>query len=80
MADVLKLQVKQPGYNEQVVTLLEELLEDARAGNISNMVCVSHDPTTRQWIHSYTGCDNLHELIGVLEKMKYIQMRRTEVE
>ena len=64
------------GYHGQVVTILEELLTEARDGKIDAIITCSR--VSGQWVHDYSGCDNCFEAIGVLEKMKTLQLRRTD--
>lgn len=68
-----------PKFNQQTVNLLEELLEQAKAGDITEMTA------TTKWgngtyTHSWTGCDNLMELVGILERQKLATLRRMDIE
>ena len=64
------------GHNGQVVTILEELLTEARDGKIDNIIICSR--VSGQWVHDFSGCDNCFEAVGALEKMKLLQLRRTD--
>ena len=77
MLKVHKLAIVKKTYNSQVVEYLEELLEQAKAGDIVEMVCCGKFDTGGYSL-SYTGCDDLHELVGQLERMKFMTLRRMD--
>lgn len=65
----------------QAVEYLERLLALARDGKIAEFVMIYKDPTTRpaEWTHTWTGTENLHELIGALDVIKHRQLNRVLV-
>jgi len=65
------------GYNHQAVEYFEELLERAKAGEITEAMCCIK-LTGGQYEHCYTGCEDLHELVGILERTKYLTLRRMD--
>lgn len=78
MADnVRKLEIVPKTYNHQCVEFLEELLEQAKAGDIVEMVCCAKFDTGGHSV-SYTGCKDLCELVGQLERMKFLTLRRMD--
>ena len=71
------LRVVEPAYSKQALELLNELLELAKRGEITEFTAcyrVKDDPKGIRW--AMTGCDNLQELIGTLETMKQKQFNR----
>lgn len=76
-ATVRKLNVVPKTYNHQVIEFLEELLEQAKAGDIVEIV-TSAKFDTGGYSVSYTGCKDLHELVGQLERMKFLTLRRMD--
>lgn len=64
-------------YNQQAVEYLRELLARAEAGEIVEITCVSK-LVAGEYEHCWTGCDNLHELVGQLERMKHLTLRRMD--
>jgi hypothetical protein len=77
MAAVTKLEIVKKGYNHQVVEYLESILEQAKAGDIIEMCCC-HKFDTGGYSVSYTGCSDLNELVGQLERMKFLTLRRMD--
>lgn len=73
---VRKLQVVQ-NYNHQAVEYLQDLLERAKAGEIAEIVCCAR-LIGGEYENSYTGCKDLHELVGQLERMKFLTLRRMD--
>jgi len=66
-----------PKYSHQVVETLETLLDQAKRGEITELMA------TTKWkdgdyTHCWTGCDNLMELVGVLERQKLTALRRMD--
>jgi len=76
MKQPLKLSIV-PKYNAQTVDLLTELLEQAKAGGITEMT-VTTRCSDGTYTHSWTGCENLMELVGVLERQKLATLRRMD--
>lgn len=77
-AKIAKLQLV-PKYNQQAVDILETLLEQAKRGDITEFVA------TTKWndgcyTHCWTGCENLMELAGVLERQKLNTLRRMDTD
>lgn len=65
------------GYNKQVVDILSGLLEEAKKGQISSVVVTFQLPGSDNiWSHRWSGCDNLFELVGVLERQKFATLNR----
>ena len=77
MPNVSKLTIVKKTYNAQVVEFLEELLKQAKAGDIAEMVCCAKFDTGGYSV-SYTGCRDLNELVGQLERMKFLTLRRMD--
>ena len=66
-------------YNEQTIEVLEYLLAQAKEGEfISFIGTVS--TKGGEFIHFSSGCDNLFEVIGVLERQKYSCLERMRTE
>lgn len=63
------------GFYAHVDNILKQLQEEAQAGRISSIVVCSK--IDGEWVHDYSGCDKLHELIGALESLKWRQLMRT---
>jgi hypothetical protein len=76
MGKVAKLQIV-PKYNQQVVDVLTEMLELAQKGRITEFVGTAkyNDGT---FDHCWTGCENLMELVGILERQKLATLRRMD--
>lgn len=72
----LKL-VKGCGYKVQVVDHLELLLERAKAGEVLELV-MGYKLKDGDLEYSFTGCDNLLELVGYLERLKSITILRMD--
>jgi len=77
-AKIAKLKIA-PKYNQQVVDTLETLLEQAKRGEITELMA------TTKWndgdyTHCWTGCENLMELVEVLERQKLQALRRMDTE
>jgi hypothetical protein len=66
-----------PKYNAQVVKYLEILLEDAKAGKITEMCCVTK-LSDGQYEHCWTGCEDLYQLVGQLERLVQLTLRRMD--
>lgn len=66
-----------PKYNAQVVDHLTELLEEAKRGEIVEAICTAKR-SDGSYDHSWTGCENLMELVGVLERQKLATLRRMD--
>lgn len=60
--------------NGQVVEYLQNVLEEAKAGNVSEMVCMYKK--NGQWNHTWTYADDLHSLIGALTVILHRQVKR----
>lgn len=65
-------------YNQQAVEFLKTLLAQAEAGEIKEFMMVSK-LAGGEYEHCWTGCENLYELVGQLERMKYLTMERMNV-
>jgi hypothetical protein len=76
MGKVAKLQIV-PKYNQQVVDVLAELLELAQKGRITELVATAKY-NDGSFDHCWTGCENLMELVGVLERQKLAMLRRMD--
>lgn len=59
--------VKAHDYSHQCVEYLEELLTRAKDGEIAE-VMITAKLAGGGYEHSYTGCADLHELVGQLER------------
>jgi hypothetical protein len=66
-----------PKYNGQVVDYLTELLERAKSGEITEMI-VTAKLCDGTYDHCWTGCENLFELVGMLERQKMQTLRRMD--
>jgi hypothetical protein len=75
-SSVKKLQLV-PRYNQQVIDHLEELLQRAKDGAIHEVV-ITVKTSAGMYDHSWTGCDNLFELVGFLERQKLAMLRRMD--
>ena len=77
MPNVANLKIV-PKYNKQAVDLLADLLESAKRGEIVEVVATlkCSDGT---YDHSWTGCENLIELVGILERQKMNTLRRMDI-
>jgi hypothetical protein len=67
--------IKDRGYDKQAIDILEELLNRARAGDITDLVC-SFATSSNSYELCYTGTDDLISLVGHLEKMKWRMLER----
>ena len=78
MSNVKRLEIV-PKFSQQTVSMLEELLAQAKAGDIIEVVATTKwgDGT---YTHSWTGCDNLMELVGILERQKMATLRRMDTD
>lgn len=76
-SNVLQLKVVEAPYNLQAVDLLEDLLERAKSGEVLELVFCAK-LLGGEYEQSYTGCSDLHELIGQLERMKFLTLRRMD--
>jgi len=65
------------GYNKQSIEYLTEILDRAKAGEIVEVMCVVK-LKGGMFEHAYTGCSDLHELVGVLERAKHLTLRRMD--
>jgi hypothetical protein len=65
------------GYNQQAVEFLRELLARAEGGEIVEILCAVK-LARGEYEQCWTGCDNLHELVGQLERMKFLTLRRMD--
>lgn len=70
-----KLYALEPGFNQQTVQLLEQLLEQAKRGELQQLYAV-YQYEGGNFGHAWTGSDNVIELVGWLELMKSIQVSR----
>ncbi len=68
------LKILPRGYNLQVIEILESLLFDAKEGIIDSIVCCSR--INGEWTHDHSGCNNLFEIVGVMDQMKHLQLKR----
>lgn len=75
LKSVTKLSVVPKGYNQQAVDYLQTLVDQAKAGEILEIVCVSK-LSDGQYEHCWTGCKDLHELVGQLARMQYLMIQR----
>jgi hypothetical protein len=78
MPKVTPLKVAQ-GFNSQVVEHLTDLLDRARAGEITELVCV-YKVNSKEYEHCWSGCEDLHELVGRLERIKHLMLRRMDID
>ncbi|OHD18280.1 MAG: hypothetical protein A2Y38_18740 [Spirochaetes bacterium GWB1_59_5] len=70
---------KVPKYNHQVVDHLETLLALAKNGEVLELIAtVKYD--NGLYGHSWTGCENMFELVGVLERQKLATLRRMDTD
>lgn len=63
------------GFNDQVVETLETLLEEAKAGEVIQLIVLAQ--YGNGYNHYYTGTDSIPEIIGQLEIMKDKQIIRS---
>ena len=66
-----------PGYNEQVVTLLTELLEEAKRGDILSIIIVS-ELKGGNVASSWSGTDDLYKLAGGAARLQHVIQRRID--
>lgn len=64
--------------NKQAVEYLRELLARAESGEIAEICCVTKLENGK-FEHCWTGCADLHELVGQMERMKFLTLRRMDV-
>jgi hypothetical protein len=76
MGKVAKLQIV-PKFNGQVVDILSQLLEEAKEGKITELICTAKC-SDGSYDHSWSGCENLMELVGILERQKLSTLRRMD--
>lgn len=74
---VRKLEVVK-NYNQQTVDLLEQLLDEAKRGEIVEILVVSKC-LGGEYDNSWTGCKDLHQLVGELERIKYLTLKRMDI-
>ena len=67
---------KVKGYQQQCVEQLQELLSMAEHGQIKEVVVIYK--TDVGYDHNWTGCDNMIELLGVLDRLKHLQHLRID--
>ena len=77
MAQPLKLATPTTRYNQQAVDYLTDLLARAQSGEVVEMIATVRT-TDGMWDHCWTGCENLMELVGVLEREKLATLRRMD--
>lgn len=65
------------GYNEHAVEQLEILLDKARKGEITEIVSTVKYKD-RKYDHFWTGCENIYELVGNMERQKLAMLRRLD--
>lgn len=73
-----KLKVIERGYSSEVVKILEDALEQARGGGISEIVLVTK--VGEEYFTLYSACDNLIQLIGHLTLINDKMIRRARQE
>lgn len=66
-----------PKYNGQAVDILADLLEMAKKGEITEVVYTAKC-NDGSFDHGWTGCENLMELVGILERQKIATLRRMD--
>jgi hypothetical protein len=66
-----------PKYSAQVVELLTEMLEQAKRGELVELTCTARCDNG-EYLHNWTGCENLMELVGILERQKMATLRRMD--
>ena len=76
MSKVSKLQIV-PKYNLQSVEVFEELLQRAKDGEITEFAGTVK-LASGEYEHRWTGCENLMEMVGVLERQKMATLRRMD--
>jgi len=65
-------------YNAQAVEYLEQLLAEAKSGDIVEICCITK-LRDGMYSHCWTGCEDLYQLVGYLERVKHLQLRRMDV-
>jgi hypothetical protein len=76
MSNVVSLKIT-PKYNQQTVDALEILLQQAKNGEIVEIV-VTAKCADGSYDHNWTGCENLMEMVGILERQKLNTLRRMD--
>ncbi len=76
MSNVAKLKIV-PKYNRQTIDVLGTLLEQAKAGEIVEVI-VTAKCADGSYDHCWTGCENLMEMAGILERQKLNVLRRMD--
>jgi hypothetical protein len=76
MSKVAQLKIV-PKYNPQVVDILTTMLEQAKCGEIVELVSTTKC-ADGSYDHCWTGCENLMELAGILERQKLNVLRRMD--
>jgi len=74
---VVTLKVVPKGYNSQVIEHLERLLAQARSGEVFELTAITK-LKSGEYESSWTGCENLVELAGHLERLKLQMLRRMD--
>ena len=72
----IQLVPKTKGYSQQCIEQFQELLSMAEQGQILEAVVIYKTPIG--YDHNWTGCDNMIELLGVLDRMKHLQHGRLD--
>ena len=77
MTKPLKLALAPDRHNAQVVDQLTTMLQLAQRGEIIELIATTRT-ATGFYDHCWTGCENLLELVGVLERQKQATLRRMD--
>lgn len=79
MADVVTLSVKPRGYSAQAVELLEQLLADAKAGELLSITYVAEIPGN-QIVYGWTGCDDIVLVCGHVARLQHRLQQRLDAQ
>ncbi len=63
-------------HKEQVIEQLERLLEEAKEGKISTLICAYKIENSYEYC--WTGCENLIEIAGLITRMAFLNNKRME--
>ena len=71
-----EIRVLKSGFNEQAVDMLENLLDQARKGELVELVATYKVRSSPEAYFAWTGCNDITRLIGDLEAVKHRMVQR----
>jgi hypothetical protein len=73
----MKLVLKKTQYNQQTIDFLKTYLASAEKGEIQEMCCTVK-LANGEYEHCWSGSEDLHTLVGILERQKHLMLRRMD--